>query len=68
LAPDTVDPQREHWPRLRSTFSTDNDPVDSPQIDFANILKKRLDREEPNGRLHAPKVVDAWQSVFTIFN
>jgi hypothetical protein len=68
LPPDAIDPLWEHWARFRSTFPADDDPVNSPQIDLPDILKKRLDRKESNGCIHMPKVVYAWQPVFTILN
>ena len=35
-----------HWPCARTTFTSNDDPIDTPKIQVSEILKKRLDAQE----------------------
>ena len=48
LTTDVDDPISKHRSRVRAALSADDDPVDSAQVERAEIGQQRLDGQEPN--------------------
>lgn len=46
LGPDGANPRSPDWPGAVTTLAADDDPVDSLQIDLAQIFQQRLDGKE----------------------
>ena len=42
LAPDADDPLLAHWAGMRAALAADNHPIDTGQIERAEIFKQRL--------------------------
>lgn len=68
LIPQCQDPFLLHGPCSRSALSADDHPVDSLQIQLADVFQKRFDREEANGGVRFLKVCDSRDTVFLIFD
>ena len=50
LAADVDDPISEHWPGVRAAFPSDDDPVDSMEVQTPQIRQQRFYRKKPYAR------------------
>src|SRR4029453_565160 len=68
LLPDRLYPILFHGPSTRTAFSAHDHPMNSGKVDLSEILQQRFDGKKANGCGRGPQVVDARQSVLSIFN
>src|SRR5688572_24163865 len=57
-----------HWAIAWSAFPSDDYPVDTPQVERAEVFKQGLDRQEPHDSRNGPQGFDAREAVAAIFN
>jgi hypothetical protein len=62
-----ANPRGIHWPRLRPTFASDNDPVNAPQVEDQR-LEQRFARKESNSRWYFLKNRDSPVCPELVFN
>src|SRR5437867_1707969 len=68
LTTDLDDPFSQHRSRVRAALTTYDDPVDSAQVDWAEIGQQRLDGQEPNSGRGVLKRTNTRQAVPTILD
>src|SRR5262249_38135890 len=57
-----------HGPCAVAAFTPDDDPIDSSQIDRAQVFQQRLDGKKRHGRFSGTKIIDAREPVLAILN
>ena len=62
------DPLLLHWSRAPSAFATCNDPMDTGQIQCAEIFKQGFHREKSDSRRRGPEMIDSRQTMLSILD
>lgn len=61
-------PFQSKWTSAGTRLTSDNDPVNSGEIDLSQVFEERLDGEEAEAHRSIAQSIDAWDSVFAILD
>jgi hypothetical protein len=65
---DTLHPCLEHRPGARAAFAADDDPIDTLEVDSAEVFEEWLDAQEPHLGFCGSEVLYAWDAVCLILD
>jgi hypothetical protein len=68
LVADAARPRDLKRPRAGAALAADQDPADASQVELAQVLEQRLDREHSDGSGHLAQLVDPRDAVLPVLN
>jgi len=68
LLPYSSDPFLLYWPSPVPAFAAHNHPMDTGQIDVAQIFQQRFYRQESNSSRSTFQRLNPWDAIFSILN
>jgi hypothetical protein len=68
LIANAAHPRHRDRPVVNATFSPDDYPVDTGEVDFSQVFEQRFDGEKPYGGVCSSQNVDSRKSVLAVLN
>ena len=61
-------PLHSHWPCPGAALASDDHPIDTAEIEIAEILQQRFNAQETSPGRRIAKVVDSRRPIFLVFD